>query len=162
MGMHNTDKSIASFARACFTYALDIKQDLWFATKDTISKIYDHTFKDIFADIFEAEYKEKLDAAGIEYFYTLIDDAVACGTRRFCTPGIITAHIMEYVDGVSFFIISKTNELFLAQVALGFFLSFSDYSQGVAYESNRICVGNVFAFPELPGMCDGFECGEWT
>ena len=76
-GLHNTDKSIASFARSCFNYALDMKQDLWFATKDTISKKYDHRFKDIFAEIFEAEYKEKFDNAGIEYFYTLIDDAVA-------------------------------------------------------------------------------------
>ena len=76
-GIHNTDKSITSFAKACFNYALDTKQDLWFATKDTISKKYDHTFKDIFAEIFEAEYKEKFEAAGIEYFYTLIDDAVA-------------------------------------------------------------------------------------
>ena len=76
-GIHNTDKSISSFARACFSYALDTKQDLWFATKDTISKIYDHNFKDIFQDIFDKEYKEKFDAAGIEYYYTLIDDAVA-------------------------------------------------------------------------------------
>jgi len=76
-GLHNTDKSIASFARSCFNFALDTKQDLWFATKDTISKKYDHRFKDIFAEIFEAEYKEKFDDAGIEYFYTLIDDAVA-------------------------------------------------------------------------------------
>jgi isocitrate dehydrogenase len=76
-GMHNLNGSIESFARSCFNYALDTKQDLWFATKDTISKKYDHTFKDIFADIFDAEYKEKFDAAGIEYFYTLIDDAVA-------------------------------------------------------------------------------------
>ena len=76
-GIHNKDKSIESFARACFNYALDTKQDLWFATKDTISKKYDHTFKDIFQEIFDAEYKEKFDAAGIEYFYTLIDDAVA-------------------------------------------------------------------------------------
>lgn len=76
-GMHNLNGSIESFARSCFNYALDTKQDLWFATKDTISKKYDHTFKDIFADIFEAEYKEKFDEAGIEYFYTLIDDAVA-------------------------------------------------------------------------------------
>ena len=76
-GIHNVDKSIESFARACFSFALDTKQDLWFATKDTISKIYDHNFKDIFQDIFEKEYKEKFDAAGIEYFYTLIDDAVA-------------------------------------------------------------------------------------
>lgn len=76
-GMHNTDKSIVSFARACFGYALDTKQDLWFATKDTISKIYDHNFKDIFQEIYDQEYKEKFDAAGIEYFYTLIDDAVA-------------------------------------------------------------------------------------
>ncbi len=76
-GMHNTNESISSFAKACFNYALDTKQDLWFATKDTISKKYDHTFKDVFEEIFEAEYKEKFDAAGIEYFYTLIDDAVA-------------------------------------------------------------------------------------
>ena len=76
-GMHNINESIESFARSCFNFALDTKQDLWFATKDTISKKYDHTFKDIFNDIFEAEYKEKFDAAGIEYFYTLIDDAVA-------------------------------------------------------------------------------------
>ena len=77
MGMHNTDKSIESFARACFNYALDVKQELWFSTKDTISKTYDHRFKDIFAEIFENEYKDKFDAAGITYFYTLIDDAVA-------------------------------------------------------------------------------------
>lgn len=76
-GMHNTEKSIESFARACFNYALDTKQDLWFATKDTISKKYDHTFKDVFQEIFDGEYKDKFDAAGIEYFYTLIDDAVA-------------------------------------------------------------------------------------
>ena len=76
-GMHNTDKSITSFARASFSYALDTKQDLWFATKDTISKKYDHRFKDIFAEVYENEYKEKFEAAGLEYFYTLIDDAVA-------------------------------------------------------------------------------------
>ena len=76
-GMHNTEKSISSFARACFNYALDTKQDLWFATKDTISKKYDHTFKDIFQEIYDAEYKGKFEEAGIEYFYTLIDDAVA-------------------------------------------------------------------------------------
>lgn len=76
-GQHNVEASIESFARSCFNYALDQKQDLWFATKDTISKKYDHTFKDIFQEIFDAEYKEKFDAAGIEYFYTLIDDAVA-------------------------------------------------------------------------------------
>ncbi|MBR5155591.1 MAG: NADP-dependent isocitrate dehydrogenase [Clostridia bacterium] len=76
-GLHNVDKSIMSFARCCFNYALDTKQDIWFATKDTISKKYDHRFKDIFNEIFEAEYKEKFDNAGIEYFYTLIDDAVA-------------------------------------------------------------------------------------
>ena len=76
-GMHNINGSIESFARSCFNYALDTKQTLWFATKDTISKKYDHTFKDIFQEIFDAEYKEKFDAAGIEYFYTLIDDAVA-------------------------------------------------------------------------------------
>lgn len=76
-GLHNINASIASFARACFNFALDTKQDLWFATKDTISKKYDHTFKDIFQEIFNNEYKEKFDAAGITYFYTLIDDAVA-------------------------------------------------------------------------------------
>ena len=76
-GMHNLDDSITSFARCCFNYALDTKQDLWFATKDTISKKYDHTFKDIFQEIFDAEYKNLFDEAGIEYFYTLIDDAVA-------------------------------------------------------------------------------------
>ncbi|MBR0145998.1 MAG: NADP-dependent isocitrate dehydrogenase [Eubacterium sp.] len=76
-GQHNLVPSIESFARSCFTYALDTKQTLWFATKDTISKKYDHTFKDVFQEIFDAEYKEKFDAAGIEYFYTLIDDAVA-------------------------------------------------------------------------------------
>ena len=76
-GMHNTDKSISSFARSCFNYALATKQDVWFSSKDTISKIYDHNFKDIFQDIYDSEYKEKFEAAGIEYFYTLIDDAVA-------------------------------------------------------------------------------------
>lgn len=76
-GMHNTDKSIGSFAKACFNYALSTKQDLWFATKDTISKKYDHDFKDIFQDLYEAEYKDKFKEAGITYFYTLIDDAVA-------------------------------------------------------------------------------------
>lgn len=76
-GQHNVDESIESFARSCFNYALDLKQDLWFATKDTISKKYDHTFKDIFQEIFDAEYKEKFEQAGITYFYTLIDDAVA-------------------------------------------------------------------------------------
>ncbi len=76
-GQHNTDKSILSFARSCFEYALDKKQDLWFSTKDTISKIYDHRFKDIFAETYENEYKDKFEKAGIEYFYTLIDDAVA-------------------------------------------------------------------------------------
>ena len=76
-GQYNTDQSISSFARSCFQYAIDTKQDLWFATKDTISKQYDHRFKDIFQEIFDAEYKDKFDALGIEYFYTLIDDAVA-------------------------------------------------------------------------------------
>jgi isocitrate dehydrogenase len=75
--MHNLTDSIESFARSCFNYALDLKQDIWFATKDTISKKYDHTFKDIFQEIYDAEYDEKFKAAGIEYFYTLIDDAVA-------------------------------------------------------------------------------------
>ena len=76
-GIHNTDRSITSFAHACFQYALSTKQDLWFATKDTISKKYDHHFKDIFADLYESEYREKFENAGITYFYTLIDDAVA-------------------------------------------------------------------------------------
>lgn len=76
-GMHNVEESIESFAKSCFEYALDTKQDLWFATKDTISKQYDHTFKDIFQEIYDREYKERFEKAGIEYFYTLIDDAVA-------------------------------------------------------------------------------------
>lgn len=88
-GVHNTDKSITSFARACFTYAVSMKQDLWFATKDTISKKYDHTFKDIFNEIFENEFKAKFDELGIEYFYTLIDDAVARIMK--CNGGIIWA-----------------------------------------------------------------------
>ncbi len=77
LGMHNTDRSITAFARSCFTYALDIHQDLWFATKDTISKTYDHRFKDIFHEIYSLEFKEKFEKAGISYFYTLIDDLVA-------------------------------------------------------------------------------------
>ena len=76
-GQHNLDKSIFSFARSCFNFALSEKKDLWFSTKDTISKIYDHRFKDIFQEVYDGEYKEKFEAAGIEYFYTLIDDAVA-------------------------------------------------------------------------------------
>ena len=76
-GSYNKDSSIASFARSCFNYALDQKQDLWFGAKDTISKKYDHTFKDIFQEIYDAEYKEKFEAAGITYFYSLIDDIVA-------------------------------------------------------------------------------------
>ncbi len=76
-GVHNVEKSIRSFAHSCFKYALDTKQDLWFATKDTISKKYDHTFKDIFQEIYDADYAEAFEAAGLEYFYTLIDDAVA-------------------------------------------------------------------------------------
>ncbi|WP_207644287.1 NADP-dependent isocitrate dehydrogenase [Desulfolucanica intricata] len=77
LGMHNLNQSIESFARACFNYALDQNQDLWFSTKDTISKKYDHTFKDIFQEVYDKEYKDRFEAAGIEYFYTLIDDAVA-------------------------------------------------------------------------------------
>ncbi|MGM9607234.1 MAG: NADP-dependent isocitrate dehydrogenase [Oscillospiraceae bacterium] len=76
-GQYNKDDSIQSFARSCFQYAIDTKQDLWFSTKDTISKKYDHTFKDLFQDIYEAEYKERFEALGLQYFYTLIDDAVA-------------------------------------------------------------------------------------
>ena len=87
--VHNMDASIASFARSCFNYALDVKMPLWFATKDTISKKYDHRFKDIFAEIFEKEYKEKFESAGIEYMYTLIDDAVARVVRS--SGGILWA-----------------------------------------------------------------------
>lgn len=87
--VHNMDASIASFARSCFNYALDVKMPLWFATKDTISKKYDHRFKDIFAEIFEREYKEKFESAGIEYMYTLIDDAVARVVRS--SGGILWA-----------------------------------------------------------------------
>lgn len=76
-GLHNKDNSIEGFARSCFNYALDTKQDIWFASKDTISKKYDHRFKDIFAEVYEKDFKDKFEAAGIEYFYTLIDDAVA-------------------------------------------------------------------------------------
>ncbi len=76
-GMHNVEASIRAFAQSCFNYALDTKQDLWFSTKDTISKKYDHTFKDIFQDIYDSDYKDRFEAEGIEYFYTLIDDAVA-------------------------------------------------------------------------------------
>ena len=88
-GQHNLDDSIQSFARSCFEYALSTNQDLWFATKDTISKTYDHRFKDIFADMYEAEYRAKFEAAGIEYFYTLIDDVAARIMR--CEGGFIWA-----------------------------------------------------------------------
>ena len=88
-GVHNTDKSIESFARSCLNYALDVKMDIWFASKDTISKTYDHRFKDIFAEVYENEFKEKFEAAGIEYFYTLIDDVVARIVRS--NGGIIWA-----------------------------------------------------------------------
>ena len=91
-GQYNKDSSIASFARSCFQYAIDTKQDLWFATKDTISKQYDHTFKDIFQAIFDAEYKAAFDALGIEYFYTLIDDAVA---RVIRVPGRLHLGLQE-------------------------------------------------------------------
>lgn len=87
--MHNTDKSIGSFARSCFNYALSTKQDLWFSSKDTISKVYDHRFKDIFNEIYQNEYKDSFEANGIEYFYTLIDDAVARVMRS--TGGYIWA-----------------------------------------------------------------------
>lgn len=88
-GVHNLDASIASFARACFEYALNVGEDLWFATKDTISKVYDHRFKDIFAEIYAAEYEARFAARGISYFYTLIDDAVARIMR--CAGGLIWA-----------------------------------------------------------------------
>ena len=94
-GLHNKDKSIEGFARSCFNYAIDTKQDLWFATKDTISKKYDHRFKDIFAEIYEKEYKARFEAVGIEYFYTLIDDAVARVIRS--NGGYIWA--CKYYDG---------------------------------------------------------------
>lgn len=89
LGMHNTDRSIYSFARSCFNYALDIRQDLWFATKDTISKQYDHRFKDIFAEVYSNEFEDRFLEAGIEYFYTLIDDAVARIMR--CEGNIVWA-----------------------------------------------------------------------
>ncbi len=89
LGMHNLDQSITSFARSCFNYALDQKQDLWFATKDTISKIYDHRFKDIFQEVFDAEFEAKFKENNIEYFYTLIDDAVARIMK--CEGGLIWA-----------------------------------------------------------------------
>jgi isocitrate dehydrogenase len=89
LGMHNLDGSIRSFARSCFTYALSVHENLWFATKDTISKTYDHRFKDIFAEVFEAEFQERFLSAGIEYFYTLIDDVVARIMR--CDGGLIWA-----------------------------------------------------------------------
>jgi isocitrate dehydrogenase len=95
MGMHNMDESIYSFARSCFQYALDTRQDLWFATKDTISKIYDHRFKDVFAEVFENEFKDLFENEHIEYFYTLIDDAVA---RIMRSPGGIVWACKNY-DG---------------------------------------------------------------
>ena len=76
-GIFNTDESIRSYAHACFDYALSVKEDLWFATKDTVSKIYDHRFKDIFQEIYDKEYKTRYESCGSEYFYTLIDDVVA-------------------------------------------------------------------------------------
>ena len=88
-GLHNIDKSISSFARSCFNFALDTKQDLWFATKDTISKKYDHRFKDIFAELYEAQYREKFEAAGLQYKYLLIDSAVA-GILQ-CPGGVVWA-----------------------------------------------------------------------
>lgn len=89
MGMHNLNKSIESFARSCFSFALDVKQDLWFASKDTISKKYDHTFKDVFQELYDNEYKTKFEEAGIKYIYTLIDAAVANIMK--CKGGIIWA-----------------------------------------------------------------------
>ncbi len=108
-GIHNTDKSIGSFARSCFNYALATKQDVWFSSKDTISKIYDHNFKDIFQDIYEAEYKEKFEAAGIEYFYTLIDDAVARVIRS--NGGYIWACKNYYGDVMSDMIATASGSL---------------------------------------------------
>ena len=108
-GMHNLDASIESFARSCFNYALDIKQDLWFATKDTISKKYDHTFKDIFQEIYDKEYDEKFKAAGIEYFYTLIDDAVARVMKA--EGGFIWACKNDDGDGMSDMVSSAVGSL---------------------------------------------------
>ena len=88
-GVYNLDESIANFARSCFSYALNLKQDLWFATKDTISKTYDGRFKEIFEKVYEEEYKEKFEAAGLTYFYTLIDDAVARIMK--CEGGVVWA-----------------------------------------------------------------------
>ena len=108
-GQHNLDDSIESFAHSCFKYALDTKQDLWFATKDTISKKYDHTFKDIFQEIFDAQYKDAFEKAGITYFYTLIDDAVARVTSVLVSPhgyyeyeaahGTVQRHYYKHLKG---------------------------------------------------------------
>ena len=117
-GIHNTDKSITSFAKACFNYALDTKQDLWFATKDTISKKYDHNFKDLFQDIYEKEYEEKFKQAGIEYFYTLIDDAVARVMKA--KGGFIWACKNYDGDVIAFGIIRKMGNAFRVKNSLAF------------------------------------------
>ena len=99
-GQHNLDESIISFAHSCFKYALDTKQDLWFATKDTISKKYDHTFKDIFQEVYDNDYKEAFEKAGIEYFYTLIDDAVAHGYYEYeAAHGTVQRHYYKHLKG---------------------------------------------------------------
>ena len=115
-GQYNKDDSIRSFARSCFNYALDVKQDLWFGAKDTISKKYDHTFKDIFQEVYDTEYKAKFEAAGITYFYSLIDDIVARVIRSEggfvwacknydgdvmseAAHGTVTRHYYKYLKG---------------------------------------------------------------
>ena len=101
-GLHNKDKSIEGFARSCFNYALDTKQDIWFASKDTISKKYDHRFKDIFAEVYEKDFKDKFEATGIEYFYTLIDDAVARVIRSATAYGSLAmmTSVLVSPDGI--------------------------------------------------------------
>ena len=107
-GMHNIDASIASFARSCFTYALDTKQDLWFATKDTISKKYDHTFKDIFQEIFDKEYKEKFDAAGIEYYKVGLGLVLSFGVTHFLHhAGYFFRVVLVHLAAVGFYMVSK-------------------------------------------------------
>ena len=92
---------IAGFARACFNYGLDLHQDVWFATKDTISKKYDHTFKDIFQEIYDNEYKEKFEAAGIEYFYTLIDDAASTKWRNNSSASMRSTVSCAFTHGLA-------------------------------------------------------------
>ena len=141
-GMHNLTGSIESFARSCFNYALDVKQDLWFATKDTISKKYDHTFKDIFQDIFDADYKEKFEKAGITYFYTLIDDAVARVMKS--EGGYIWACKNYDGDVMSDMISSAFGSLAMMTSVLAKFVRKTVRSgQCLNYAGNLIIIGDV-------------------